>query len=200
MSQDQSLLDMPEEVENTEETQQPVEIKEHTIEMAMHLSFPPPEPLKLSGGNISAKFKQKFKQKYVNYEIATRISLKDGATRVATLLTVISNDAIDVFNNLTWDEEDDDKKIDKALSKFEQYCEPKKNVSYKRYKLFSRAQKSGESIEQYVTILKKLCETCKFGTLKNSLIKDRIVLGVNNTKTRERLLWVTDLTLKKAVV
>ncbi|PFX21908.1 Transposon Ty3-I Gag-Pol polyprotein [Stylophora pistillata] len=196
MSQDLSLLDTPEEVENTEETQQPVEIEEHTIKMAMHLSLT--VPLELSGGNILANWK-KFKQKYVNYKIATGISLKDSATRVATLLTVIGNDAIDVFNTPTWDEEDDDKKSDKVLSKFEQYCEPKKNVSYKRYKFFSRAQESGESIKQYVMILKKLCETCEFGTLKNSLIKDRIVLGVNNTKTRERLLQVKDLTLEKAV-
>lgn len=78
--------------------------------MAMHLRLP--EPLNLSGGNISANWK-KFKQKYVNYEIATGISSKDSATRVATLLTVIGNDAIDVFNTLTWDEEGDDKKIEK---------------------------------------------------------------------------------------
>ena len=85
------------------------------------------------------------------------------------------------------------------LLKFEEHCEPKKNASYERYKFFSRAQESGESIDQYVTILRKLCETCEFGTLKNSLIKDRIVLGVNNTKTRERLLRVPDLTLQKAL-
>ena len=48
-------------------------------------------------------------------------------------------------------------------------------------------------------ISRKLCETCEFGTLKNSLIKDRIVLGVNNTKTSERLLRVSDLTLQKAL-
>ena len=86
-------------------------------------------------------------------EIATGISSKDSATRVATLLTVIGNDAIDVFNTLTWDEEGDDKKIEKVLLKFEEHCEPKKNVSYERYKFFSRAQESGKSIDQYVTIL-----------------------------------------------
>ena len=187
-----------EDEENTEEIQQPVEDEENTPEMAMHLGLPPPEALDLSGGNISANWK-KFKQKYANYEVATGISSKDSATRVATLLTVIGNDAIDVFNTLTWDEEGDDKKIEKVLLKFEEHCEPKKNVSYERYKFFSRAQESGESIDQYVTILRKLCETCDFGTLKNSLIKDRIVLGVNNTKTRERLLRVPDLTLEKAL-
>ena len=211
MSQDQSIPITPvgdentevphlqvEDEENTEEIQQPVEDGENTPEMAMHFGLPPPEALHLSGGNISSNWK-KFKQKYTNYEIATGISSKDSSTRVATLLTVIGNDAIDVFNTLTWDEEGDDKKIEKVLLKFEEHCEPMKNVSYERYKFFSRAQESGESIDQYVTILRKLCETCEFGTLKNSLIKDRIVLGVNSTKTRERLLRVPDLTLQKAL-
>ena len=45
----------------------------------------------------------------------------------------------------------------------------------------------------------KLSETCEFGTPRDSLIKDRVVLGVNNSKTRERLLRVTDLTLQKSL-
>ena len=43
--------------ENTEEIQLlPVEDKENTHEMAMQLGLPPPEPLNLNGGNISANW------------------------------------------------------------------------------------------------------------------------------------------------
>ena len=63
---------------------------------------------------------------------------------------------------------------------------------------FQAAQKSGETIDQYVSVLRKLSETCGFSTLKNSLIKDRIVLGICDTKTTERLL-ISDLTLEKAI-
>ena len=167
-------------------------------EMAMHFGLPHQEPLDLSGGNICENWK-KFKQKFTNYEIATGINKKETATRVATLLTVIGNDAIDVFNTITWDAEGDDTKIEKVLQIFEEHCEPKKSVSYERYKFFSRAQESGETIDQYVTVLRKLGETCEFGTLRNSLIKDRIVLGVSNCKTRARLLRVQELTLEKAL-
>ena len=48
-------------------------------------------------------------------------------------------------------------------------------------------------------MLRKLSETCEFSTLKNSVIKDRIVLGISDTKTRERLLRILDLTLEKAI-
>ena len=63
---------------------------------------------------------------------------------------------------------------------------------------FQAAQISGETIDQYVTVLRKLSETCGFSTLRNSLIKDRIVLGICDTKTTERLL-ISDLTLEKAI-
>jgi len=110
--------------ENTEEIQQATEDVENTPDIAMHLGLPPPEPLHLSGGNISANWK-KFKQRYTNYKIATgMISSKDSATGT-TLLTVIGSDAIDVFNTLTWNEEGDDKKIEKVLLEFEEHCEPK---------------------------------------------------------------------------
>ena len=162
----------------------------------MHLGLPPPEALDLSGGNISANWK-KFKQKYTNYKIATGISSKDSATRVATLLTVIGNDAIDVFNTLTWDEEGDDKKS-KAWGAVEIWGTlwTKEKCQLRELQILL---KSPRKRRKYVTISRKLCETCEFGTLKNSLIKDRIVLGVNNTKTRERSLRVSDLTLQKAL-
>ena len=163
----------------------------------MHLGLPPPEPLRKWRKHIGQL--EEVQSEIYKLRNCAWISSKDSATSVATLLTVIGNDAINFFNTLTWDEEGNDKKIEKVLLKFEEHCEPKKNVNYETYKFFARAQESGESIDLYVTILRELCETCKFGTLKNSLIKDRIVLGVNNTKTRERLLRVPDLTLQKAL-
>ena len=69
----------------------------NTHEMAFHLGLPSLEPLDLRGGNVSENWK-KFKQKYTNYEIAAGVNTKESATRVVTLLSVIGNDGIDVFN------------------------------------------------------------------------------------------------------
>ena len=89
---------------------------------------------------------------------------------------------------LTWDAEGDYKKIDKVLEKFEEQRQPRKNSNYKRYKFFSRAQESDEIIDQYVTVLRKISETCEFVTLKNSLIKDRIVLGINDATDKREIV------------
>ena len=68
-----------------------------THEMAFHFGLPCSETLDLRGGNVSQNWK-KFKQKNTNYEIATGINTRESATRVAKLLTVIGNDAINGFN------------------------------------------------------------------------------------------------------
>jgi hypothetical protein len=94
--------------------------------MAMHFGLIiPPQTLDLNSGNVSANWK-KFKQRYLNYEIATGISGKEDATRVATLLTVIGNEALDVYDTFVWATVGDDKKIAKVLEKFDEHCEPRK--------------------------------------------------------------------------
>ena len=157
-----------EDEENTEEIQQPVDDEENTPEMAMQLGLPPPEALDLSGGSISQPIGRSLNRNVqitkLRPEEVQRIVQPEP---VATLLTVIGNIAIVVFNTKTCDEEGDDKKIEKVLLKFEEHCEPKKNVSYK---FFSRAQESGKSIDQYITIKKAQFVKREFGTLKSSPI------------------------------
>ena len=161
----------------------------------------PPEKLLLTG-NLKDNFR-KFKQQFEIYITAAGISNSTENIKCATLLHVIGPDAIEIFNTFRWNEEGDnegdDKKMSKVLSKFEKYCTPKCNVTYERHQFNTRNQKEGESIDSYVTELRILSKSCEFGDLSDSLIKDRIVCGVIMDTVRSRLLRETDLTLQKAV-
>ena len=44
-----------------------------------------------------------------------------------------------------------------------------------------------------------MADNCEFRDLRDSFIRDRIVLGVTDNHMRERLLRVPDLTLEKAL-
>ena len=61
------------------------------------------------------------------------------------------------------------------------------------------SQRDGETTDQYVTDLKTKAQTCEFGELKDSLIRDRIVCGICCDKTRGRLLREPNLTLQRAI-
>jgi len=70
--------------------------------------------------------------------------------------------------------------------KFDSYFNPKRNVIFERYKFNSRIQESGESVDSFVTALYSLIETCEYGNIKNELIRDRIVIGIRDTRVSER--------------
>ena len=67
------------------------------------------------------------------------------------LLTITGWAALNVFNTLTWDEEDN---YEAVIAKFQAYSTPRKNETYERYVFHNRLQGDDESIEQYVTDLK----------------------------------------------
>lgn len=83
--------------------------------------------------------------------------------------------------------------------KFNSYFSPKKNLVLHRFKFNSRIQQPGESVDSFVRSLYTLAETCDYGTLKEELIRDRIVIGIRESETSERLQSVADLTIDKAI-
>ena len=117
-----------------------------------------PDHLQLSSGNVSQNWKR-FKQKWSNYKLVIGTARKEDPIRVATFLTVIGDQALDVYNALTWDSDKDKVTMDKVLEHFEQYCEPCKNTIYERYLFFSRRQESGEPIEKYATVLQNMADS-----------------------------------------
>ena len=62
-----------------------------------------------------------------------------------------------------------------------------------------KEQKEGQSFDEFMIQLKKLSIDCEFGGLKNSLIKDIVVIGVTDDSLRERILREPNLTLERAI-
>ncbi|KAK9745355.1 hypothetical protein QE152_g6948 [Popillia japonica] len=60
-------------------------------------------------------------------------------------------------------------------------------------------QNESQTIDQYVTELKQKAADCGFGSLKDSLIKDRLVCGILSDHLREKLLGEKSLTLINCV-
>ena len=69
--------------------------------MASGYSLPPPPPLEIHGTNASEKWK-KFYRAWSSYIVATELNKKSEAVQVATLLTVIGEEAREVFATFTW--------------------------------------------------------------------------------------------------
>ena len=120
--------------------------------------------------------------------------------RVATLLSVIGEDAAKVYDTFTWLAGENEQCIDQVLSKFDSYCEPRTQIIYERFRFNNRVQEAGESISAYLTELRTIAKNCAHdGITPDEILRDRLVLGLRDDKMRERLLRINDLTLEKAI-
>ncbi|UYV69528.1 K02A2.6-like [Cordylochernes scorpioides] len=148
-------------------------------------------------GNVAENWRR-FKQRLMLHLEATEKATKPDKLKVAILLNFIGEEALEVFNTFHL-KEDEAENFDLVINKFDDFCEPKKNVIFERFKFFSATQKDGESIDSFITELKGLSTSCEFESQKDSLIRDRIVYGIQDKALQERLLREPNLTLLKAI-
>ena len=137
-------------------------------------------------------------QNYNIYESASEIEVKSQKIQIATFLNIIGQEGIDIYNSF------DDNEIEELIdgktkkikgkenlnwikNKFQEYFIPKRNITYERY-TFNIREQQNENIETYYAELKKLAKSCEFGELTNSLIKDRMIIGMKDDALRQRFL------------
>ena len=96
-------------------------------------------------------------------------------------------------------EDESHKDVDKVTSAFQKHCVGEVNVTYERYLFNKRTQEAGESFDTFLSDLRKLVRTCEYGTLEESIIRDRIITGRHDNATRRKLLQTKKLNLTPAV-
>ncbi|KAL3221107.1 hypothetical protein MRX96_029618 [Rhipicephalus microplus] len=65
------------------------------------------------------------------------------------------------------------------------------------FKFFSRHRKEGETVSDYIALLKKSAEDCNFATFRERMLRDQIVSGINDVTMQTRLLETTCLPSKR---
>ena len=76
---------------------------------------------------------------------------------------------------------------------------PRPSLIVQRFKFNSRTQQPGESVASYVAELRKLSEHCGYGQSLDEMLRDRLVCGMAEVRTQQRLLAEVDLTFEKAM-
>ena len=122
------------------------------------------------------------------------MAVKDEKTKMKLFLYLIGSKGREIYETLSFTSGPDDRNLSHVLEDFEAHCNPKKNKIVERYKFFQRLQEPGEP---FVTNLEVLASTCNFRTLKDSLVRDRIVCGIQDKQLREDLLKESNLNLEK---
>ncbi|XP_071056501.1 uncharacterized protein [Onthophagus taurus] len=136
--------------------------------------FKPPQGMNFSE-NVGENWKI-FKQKFEIYLKATEKDKKADDIKVAMLLNALGDDGLHLYNTFSLGEEK--KKIYKTV--------------------IESCQEEGDIFERYLTDLRKLAKDCDFGTQEESLVRDRIILGIKERALQERMLRESAMDLEKA--
>lgn len=163
------------------------------------MELKPPAPLSIDG-DVAVSFK-KWKSQFEIYMLASgykESTQASGERKVAILLHAIGPEAQETYGTLELTAAER-KDWEKVLEKFEEHFKPQENETINRHMFNTRKQQEGETIESFVTNLKKMAENCNFDTLKNSLIRDRIVCGIIDDKVRNTLLQKATLSLTTCI-
>ena len=118
-------------------------------------------------------------------------------TQVYILLNLARGEAIEWEKSFTHGK--DESKEDPECLKFGELCIPQTNVTLEQHKFNTWVQQHGEAIQWYVSDLMNKASTCEFDDLKNEIIKDQLVCGIENNQLRQSLLWEGKLTFQKAI-
>lgn len=138
-----------------------------------------------------------WKQRFLRYRIASKLNKEEQIVQVSSLIYSMGSDAEKILAQFNLSEEDG-KKFDIVLARLDTHFAPKRNVIHERAKFYRRDQKEGETVEQYVRALFDLTQYADFEN-KDDAIRDRLVLGCNDSECSEKLQLQSDLTLEKAV-
>ena len=163
-------------------------------------NVPFPHKLEVSrSSNENAENWSHFKSVWNYYEIASRLSTHPPEIRLATMLSCFSREALKIFTNCRFVDEEDRKDLTKVLEALDNYFVGERNETYESYLFNKRGQEKDETVDAYVTALTDMAKYCNFENLHDRLIKDRLVAGIIHNDVRKRLLSTKKLTLEKAI-
>ena len=160
-------------------------------------NIPLPAPLRTSS-NLAGDWKR-FKGQWTNYKKAAKLNHEEKDCQAAIFLACIGADAYEIYTTLEFANDADRDDPDKLVEAFERHCIGELNEVYERYLFNRRQQEAGETFDVFIGDLRRLVRTCQYGTAEESVIRDRIVLGIHDDATRKKLLQTRKLDLPRAI-
>jgi len=156
------------------------------------MDYRTPHELSFSG-NVAQNRKEWYQQFNI-YLIASNKDEDNDIRKINNLLNLIDPQGVKIYNNLKKKEKTN---FETVVQEFNQYCEPRKNIIFQRYKFGCCIQQEGQSFDDFLTALKTLVATCEYKE-EDNMIRDRIVFGVKDPEIKDKLLTISKLTIDKA--
>lgn len=162
-----------------------------------------------------------WKGSFLMYLMATEKDKIGEPNKIATFLWLIGPKAMQIYHTLfpndgttdgilgkvkkkTNNEQESGRKLDDVLKAFDEYCIPRKNTTMETFKFNTLIQKENQIFAEYETQLRKQAQYCEFKctcgiSYEERMLKDRIIIGINDKKLRVKLLDKKNIALQDVI-
>jgi hypothetical protein len=168
----------------------------NSLQQQPTILIPPPRPLELTGDK--AENLRTFRQAWTNYLIAGGIEHKTEREKIATLYCVIGSEAVQYMTNLSMTT-NESASAQNILDALESNLQPEVNIIYERAMFNTAKQETNESADDFVQRLRSLIKNCRYETIEDEILRDRIVVGIFDRHLRRRLCENSNLTLADTI-
>ena len=118
----------------------------------------------------------------------TANDVSDAQKKKAIPLTSCGIETHRLFKGLTAPAKPVEKTFDELVTLMTNHENPKRNPIAERLQFNMRNRKTGESVLQHMAELRRLSQYCECGDSLDSMLRDRLVCGINHDRTQQRLL------------
>ena len=136
-------------------------------------------------------------RRFERFRQATGLASKSEETQINTLIYSMGDKAEDILQSFALSEENA-KKYSVVIEKFNSHFIKRCNVIYDRAKFNSRVQQEGEPVEDFIYSVHTLVQHCSYGDLHDQMVRDRIVVGIQDLSLSQKLQMEASLTLEQA--
>lgn len=138
-----------------------------------------------------------FKLLYKNYSIVNQLEEHPPTTRRAIFLSIAGPIAVKLYGSIKFKPTEDKNDVETIIKIFDEKINGASNETYERFLFNKRDQKVDETINDYIDEFIRMSKRCNFcKCISDSLLRDRMVLGIHDQQTRQLLLREADLTLE----
>lgn len=168
----------------------------------------PPSPLE-NNDNLANNWR-KFENEFKQYIQESKSSSCTSEQQVAILLNVIGDEGLSLFNQLNLIESQANN-IDEVMVALGTLCttaDPHQHIlnpeviistTEQRELFINRTQEDGETFEVFLLQIQMLARACDFGPREESMLLERIRLGIRDVNTQQQLASTPELTLVNAI-
>lgn len=117
----------------------------------------------------------------------------------AILLSSVGSQTYSLLRNLLSPVKPGATTFQELVDLLKEHFNPKPSEIVQRFKFNSRVRKQGQTVLDYVAVLRKLAHDCNYGDKLTEMLRDRLVCGINDDRIQRRLLSEAELTFERAL-